>query len=127
MLSALQTQRQKKDFSNTNISKNLYDNFAREDNNNFLFKIRFGRPDFFIQLYLKILFSYFYYLSFLYIVHNFSQTYFSFTFAINFIVPLSLKLLTPIAFLVYSPSFFSINKQTKNNQHKMKALIESVF
>ena len=54
MLSALQTQRQKKDFSNTNISKNLYDNFAREDNNNFLFKIRFGRPDFFIQLYLKI-------------------------------------------------------------------------
>ena len=47
MLSALQTQRQKKDFSNTNISKNLYDNFAREDNNNFLFKRQSGNLSFF--------------------------------------------------------------------------------
>ena len=52
MLSALQTQRQKKDFSNTNISKNLYDNFAREDNNNFLFKRQVGSLSFFFLCFL---------------------------------------------------------------------------
>ncbi len=47
MISALQTQRQKKDFSHTNISGNLYDNFAREDNNNFLFKRQVGSLSFY--------------------------------------------------------------------------------
>ena len=53
MLSALQTQRQKKDFSNNNISKNLYDNFAREDNNNFLFKRQVGSLSFFFMIFIE--------------------------------------------------------------------------
>ena len=46
-------QRQKKVFSNVNISKNLYDNFAREDNNNFLFKRQVGSLSFFFMIFIE--------------------------------------------------------------------------
>ena len=50
MSDILKLQRFKKVFSNLFLSKNLYDKFARENNNNFLFESQVGMPVFFLLL-----------------------------------------------------------------------------